>query len=89
MSSFSLLPPLFLPTLGPLEVVILLVIVLIFFGPGKLPQVFGELGKGVKQFKQATSDATDAVNQQLQGDDTPAAKPSAEKTPQTTANTTE
>ena len=71
----TLLPPLFLPTLGPLEVVILLVIVLIFFGPGKLPQVFGELGKGVKQFKQATTDATDAVNQQLQGQEP---KPNAE-----------
>ncbi len=71
----STFPPLFLPTLGPLEVVILLVIVLIFFGPGKLPQVFGELGKGVKQFKQATTEATDAVNQQLQGEETaPAAK---------------
>lgn len=61
---------LFLPTLGPLEVVILLVIILILFGPGKLPQVFGELGKGVRQFKQASKDVTDQVNHELQGDKT-------------------
>jgi sec-independent protein translocase protein TatA len=60
--------PLFLPTLGPLEVVILLVIILILFGPGKLPQVFGELGKGVRQFKEASKDVTDQVNKELQGD---------------------
>ena len=34
--------------MGPMEWGILLVVVLIFFGAGKLPQVFGQLGKGVK-----------------------------------------
>lgn len=37
--------------MGPMEWGILLVVVLIFFGAGKLPQVFGQLGKGVKSFK--------------------------------------
>jgi sec-independent protein translocase protein TatA len=36
---------------GATEWVVILVIVLIFFGVGKLPQVLGQMGKGVKAFK--------------------------------------
>ena len=36
---------------GPWELGLILVIVLIFFGVGKLPQVLGQLGSGVKAFK--------------------------------------
>lgn len=39
--------------LGPLELVIILVIILLIFGAGKLPQVFGQLGKGIKEFREA------------------------------------
>lgn len=56
---------LFIPTLGPLEVIVLLVIVLILFGPGKIPEVFGALGDGLKQFKKASSSVSDEINQQL------------------------
>lgn len=34
------------------ELVVILVVVLILFGAGKLPRVMGELGKGVKSFKE-------------------------------------
>ena len=37
--------------LGGPELVFVLVIVLIVFGAGKLPTVFGQLGKGVKTFR--------------------------------------
>ena len=37
------------------EWIFILVIVLIFFGVGKLPDVFKQLGKGVKAFKDASS----------------------------------
>ena len=36
---------------GPWEWGVVLVIVLIFFGVGKLPKVLGQMGKGVKAFK--------------------------------------
>lgn len=39
---------------GMTEWVIILVIVLIFFGPGKLPDVFKKAGQGVKAFKDAS-----------------------------------
>lgn len=37
--------------LGPLELTLILVIVAMLFGVGKLPEVFGAVGKGVKEFR--------------------------------------
>ena len=37
--------------LGTTEMLIVLVLVMIVFGAGKLPQVLGSLGKGVRNFK--------------------------------------
>lgn len=42
--------------LGWQELVIVLVIVIIIFGAGKLPEIGGALGKGIKEFR---SNATD------------------------------
>jgi len=39
--------------LSPAHLVILLVIVLILFGPGKLPELGKGLGKGIREFKDA------------------------------------
>ena len=38
------------------ELLVILVVVLILFGAGKLPNVMGELGKGVKNFKSGLKD---------------------------------
>lgn len=42
---------------GAPEAVILLVIALVIFGPGKLPDVGKALGKGIKEFKTASEGA--------------------------------
>lgn len=39
--------------LGPLELGIIVVIVLIIFGAGKLPQVGGAIGKSIREFRRA------------------------------------
>ncbi len=39
--------------LGPWEIGLILVIILIVFGVGKLPQVGGAIGKGVRAFGKA------------------------------------
>jgi sec-independent protein translocase protein TatA len=39
--------------LGPWEIALILVIVLIVFGVGKLPQVGSAIGKGVRSFRKA------------------------------------
>ena len=37
--------------LGPTEFIIVLVIVLLLFGPGRIGRIAGELGKGIKSFR--------------------------------------
>jgi len=39
------------PTIGATEGIIILVVILIVFGVGKLPQVGGALGKGIREFR--------------------------------------
>ena len=51
-----------MPTPGPLELVITLVIALLILGPGKLPDVGSALGKSIREFRKASSDVQDAVN---------------------------
>jgi len=40
----------------PMHLIIILVIVLIIFGPGKLPEIGKGLGKSIREFKKAMSD---------------------------------
>lgn len=37
----------------PMHLIVILVIVLIIFGPGKLPELGGSIGKAIKGFKQS------------------------------------
>jgi sec-independent protein translocase protein TatA len=50
-----------MPTPGPLELVIILVIALLILGPGKLPDVGSALGKSIREFRKASSDLGDSV----------------------------
>ncbi|MFZ7101683.1 MAG: twin-arginine translocase TatA/TatE family subunit [Peptococcaceae bacterium] len=52
----------FLPNIGFPELILILVLALIIFGPGKLPDVGRAVGKSIKEFKKATS-ADDAEEQ--------------------------
>ena len=42
-------------TPGPMELVIILLVALLIFGPGKLPQIGEGLGKGIQGFRRAIS----------------------------------
>ena len=50
-----------MPVPGPGELILLLVIVLIIFGPGRLPDVGQAIGKGIREFRKASSDLEDSV----------------------------
>ena len=50
-----------MPTPGPLELVIILVIALLILGPGRLPDVGASLGKSIREFRKASSDVQEAV----------------------------
>jgi sec-independent protein translocase protein TatA len=46
--------------LGPLELIIVLVIVVIIFGVGRLPEIGGAVGKAIREFRQATTPPDEA-----------------------------
>lgn len=48
--------------MGTSELIIILVIVLVVFGAGKLPKVMKDLGKGVKSFKDAMVEKDEVVD---------------------------
>jgi len=50
-----------MPDIGPVELIIILVIVVMLFGVGKLPEVFGSVGKGLKEFRSAMKEETPAT----------------------------
>lgn len=45
-----------MPTIGWFELVLVLVLVTMLFGVGKLPEVFGAVGKGIREFRQNAGD---------------------------------
>ena len=47
--------------LQPMHLLLILVIVLIVFGPGKLPQLGEGLGKSIKSFRKAMNEAQDGA----------------------------
>jgi sec-independent protein translocase protein TatA len=48
--------------IGTQELIIILVIIMIIFGAGKLPQIGEGLGRAIKNFKRATNDAENAID---------------------------
>ena len=48
--------------IGTGEIIILLVIILIFFGAKKIPDLAQGLGKGLREFRKATKDIQDDIS---------------------------
>lgn len=67
--------------IGPGELILILVIALIVFGPGKLPEIGQAVGKGIREFRKAATDVTDATRL----DAPPTATGSASTAPSTPA----
>ena len=44
---------------GPLEVVVILVVVLLLFGAKRLPEIGRALGEGIREFKKSLKDGSD------------------------------
>ena len=51
--------------MGPLEILLILVVALIIWGPGKIPQIARTLGKTVQALRKATFDLTTAVTKEI------------------------
>lgn len=58
-----------IPKIGPLELIIILVIVTMLFGVGKLPEVFGSVGRGVREFRRASEGDDETSSKPAQAND--------------------
>ena len=54
-------------SLGPWQLIIIALVILVLFGRGRISEMMGDFGKGIKSFKQGMNE-----------DDAPAAKPSGQ-----------
>jgi sec-independent protein translocase protein TatA len=70
-------------TPGPLEIIIVLVIVLVIFGPKRLPDLGKSLGRGMREFKDSVT-GKDKEQEQLESSKTVDEKPDASATTATT-----
>lgn len=48
--------------LGPVELILILIIALVIFGPSKLPQIGRSLGQAIQEFRKGTSNASNELN---------------------------
>ena len=56
--------------LGPTELIIILVIVILVFGPGRIGKVAGEIGKSIRSFREGIS-GDDAEKKTSETDENP------------------
>jgi sec-independent protein translocase protein TatA len=65
----------------PFFLIILLVIVLIIFGPGKLPELGGAVGRGIREFRKTSSELTDEIKSAATEKEAPTATATATEPP--------
>lgn len=54
--------------LGMMEILLIGIALLIFFGPSRLPELGKSLGKGIQEFKKASRELTDSVKEDVTSD---------------------
>ena len=69
------MPLLLLGSLGLPEILMIFALVLLLFGPSKLPEIGKALGKGIREFKKGTSGLVDSFNDIGNTDVAPSPKP--------------
>jgi len=57
---------LFLNSLGGGEMLFIGLLILLFFGGKKLPELMKGLGKGIREFQNAKNDVKDQINKELE-----------------------
>jgi TatA/E family protein of Tat protein translocase len=54
-----------MPNIGPMELLVVLIIALVVFGPKRLPELGRSLGKGIREFKGSVSGDNDDDDREL------------------------
>ncbi len=52
-----------MPSIGPTELIIVLVIAIVIFGPGKLSDLGGSLGKSIREFRRGVKEMGEEVSE--------------------------
>ena len=65
--------------LGPTELIIVFLVILLIFGAKRIPEIAQGLGKGITEFKKAARDVTDEIDSAANA---PVSTPSTPPTPQ-------
>ena len=65
-------------SLGPWQVLLIAVVVLVLFGRGKISSRMGEVGKGITSFRRGVKEGTEELNAELE--DAKDVTPESEKT---------
>ena len=52
-----------LNNIGPIGLIVILIVVLLLFGRGKIPQLMGDVAKGIKSFKRGMKEDIDDPEQ--------------------------
>jgi sec-independent protein translocase protein TatA len=48
--------------LGPQEIILICIVILVLFGAKKIPELMSGLGKGMREFKKASKDIENEIN---------------------------
>jgi sec-independent protein translocase protein TatA len=56
-------------SIGPTELILILLVVLLLFGAKKLPELAKGLGKGIREFKNASKHVEDEIKEIDKGDE--------------------
>jgi sec-independent protein translocase protein TatB len=54
--------------IGPLELMLIAVVALIVFGPAKLPEIMGNIGRAVAEFRKVTGELSSEFNRTIQAE---------------------
>ena len=60
-----------MPNVGPLELIVVLIIALVVFGPKRLPELGRSLGKGIREFRGSVSGEKDDDDDEDSGSERP------------------
>jgi sec-independent protein translocase protein TatA len=69
-----------------LWLVLLIVVVLIIFGPGRLPELGGAVGRAMREFRKATTELTNEVTAAAKSEPSPPSESTAKGSSSSEAN---
>ena len=70
-----------MPSLGPAEILVVLVIALLVFGPNKMPEIARQVAKGMREFKRVQQHLKSELRDVVSEFDAPSGTPTVEADP--------